>query len=66
MPRGTNHEETGILLKAGVYPVLRMDSGGQWRLDPSCRYRYLVGQRVRVFGTRADYDVLDVKRIEPA
>lgn len=35
MPRGANYEETGILLEAGVYPVLRMDVGGQWRLDPS-------------------------------
>lgn len=66
MPRGSNHKVTGILLEVGVYPVLRMDGGGQWRLDPSCRYRHLVGQRVRVFGTRADFDVLDVKRIEPA
>ncbi|MEC3950176.1 DUF5818 domain-containing protein [Sphingobium sp. HWE2-09] len=66
MARGSHHEETGILLEVGVYPVLRMDGGGQWRLDPSCRYRHMVGQRVRVFGTRADFDVLDVKRIEPA
>jgi len=66
MARGSNHEETGILLEVGVYPVLTMDGGGQWRLDPSCRYRHLVGQRVRVFGTRADFHVLDVKRIEPA
>lgn len=66
MARGSNHEETGILLEFEVYPVLRTDGGGQWRLDPSCRYRHLVGQRVRVFGTRADFDILDVKRIEPA
>jgi hypothetical protein len=66
MSRGADHEETGILLELGVYPVLRMDDGGQWRLDLSCRYRHLIGQTVRVFGTRADFDVLDVKRIEPA
>jgi len=66
MPRGAAHEETGILLDGGVYPILKIDGGGQWRLDPSCRYRHLIGQRVRVFGTRADFDVLDVKRIEPA
>lgn len=66
MPLGAAHEETGILLEVGVYPVLRTEGGGQWRLDPSCRYRHLVGQRVRVFGTRADFDILGVKRIEPA
>ena len=66
MPRGADHEETGILLEDRVYPVLRMNGGGQWRLDPSCRYRHMIGQHVRVFGTRADFDVLDAKRIEPA
>ncbi|MDR7154852.1 hypothetical protein J2W40_001667 [Sphingobium xenophagum] len=66
MSLGAAHEETGILLEVGVYPVLRTEGGGQWRLDPSCRYRHLIGQRVRVFGTRAAFDVLDAKRIEPA
>lgn len=66
MPRGAAHEETGVLLDDGIYPVLRLDGGGQWRLDPNCRYRHLIGQRVRVFGIRADFDLLDAKRIEPA
>ncbi|MEC3910323.1 DUF5818 domain-containing protein [Sphingobium sp. CR2-8] len=66
MPLGAAHEEVGILIGDGVYPVLKIEGGGKWRLDPSCRYRHLIGQRVRVYGTRADFDLLDVKRIEPA
>ncbi|WP_394437583.1 DUF5818 domain-containing protein [Sphingobium naphthae] len=66
MPRGALHEEEGILLDQGIYPVLKIDEGGRWRLDTSCRYRHLVGQRVRVVGVRVDFDMLDVRRVDPA
>jgi hypothetical protein len=43
-----------------------VDDGGEWRLDVSGRYHHLLGRRVRVSGTRSEFDMLDVKRIEPA
>ena len=66
MPRGSQHELTGILLGGELYPLLRVDDGGEWRLDVSGRYHHLLGRRVRVSGTRSESDMLDVKRIEPA
>lgn len=66
MPRGSQHELTGILLGDGLYPVLRVDDGEEWRLDVSGRYHHLLGRWVRVSGTRSEFDMLDVKRIEPA
>ncbi|WP_394440577.1 DUF5818 domain-containing protein [Sphingobium naphthae] len=66
MPRGSQYELTGILLENGLYPVLRMEDGGEWRLDISGRHHHLLGRRVRVSGTRSEFDMLDVKRIEPA
>ena len=64
MPRGTAHTLTGILLENGLYPILRVDDGGEWRLDISGRYRSLLGLRVRVSGTRSGFDMLDVNRID--
>lgn len=66
MPRGTHHDLTGILLDAGPFPVLRVDDGGEWRLDVGRRHRHLLGLRVRVLGKRSDFDMIDVERIEPA
>jgi hypothetical protein len=66
MPRGSKHELTGILLGNGPCPVLRVDDGGEWRLDISGRHHHLLGCRVRVSGTRSEFDMLDVNRIEPA
>jgi hypothetical protein len=43
-----------------------VDDGGEWRLDISGRHHHLLGRRVRVSGTRSEFDMLDVKRIEPA
>jgi len=43
-----------------------MDDGGEWRLDVSGRHRHLLGRKVRVLGTRSEFDMLDVIRIEPA
>ncbi|PHQ63640.1 MAG: hypothetical protein COC10_05110 [Sphingobium sp.] len=66
MPRGTQHELVGVLLAGDVYPILRVDDGGEWRLDVGRRYRHLLGSRVRVRGTRAEFDMLDVEQIGPA
>lgn len=66
MPCGTCHDLTGILLDAGRFPVLRVDDGGEWRLDVGRRYSHLLGHRVRVRGKRSDFDMIDVERIEPA
>nr|WP_256213461.1 DUF5818 domain-containing protein [Sphingobium sp. YR768] len=54
------------MLGDGPYPVLRVDDGGEWRLDISGRHHHLLGRRVRVSGTRSEFDMLDVKCIEPA
>lgn len=66
MPRGTRHELIGILLGGDPYPVLRVADGGEWRLDSPRFCRHLLGHKVRVVGTRSDFDMLDVERIEPA
>lgn len=66
MPRGSSHNLTGILLDGGSFPVLRVDDGGEWRLDVGRRYSHLLGHRVRVLGKRSDFDMIDVERIEPA
>jgi Protein of unknown function (DUF5818) len=59
MPRGTTHTVEGLLLAGGIYPILRTDGGGQWRLDLPRGFRSLIGQRVRVRGTRSGFDMLD-------
>lgn len=66
MPRGTRHTLTGILLSGSLLPVLRVDGGGQWRLDIDGEYRHLLGRRVMVEGVRADFDLLNVSRIAVA
>jgi len=63
MPRGTRHELEGLLLAGHVYPVLRIDGGGQWRLDLPSRYHKLIRRRVRVTGTRSEFDMLDVTTV---
>ncbi|MFP5434374.1 MAG: DUF5818 domain-containing protein [Alphaproteobacteria bacterium] len=66
MPRGTRHELTGILLEGdGLYPVLRVPDGGEWRLEVTKRYRHLLGQRVSVTGVRDGFDLLAVDQITP-
>lgn len=69
VPRGSRHHETGILNDHGQGYALRRDGGGTWRLDVSPDERHvadaLVGKRVRVLGTRADFDLLDVLTLEP-
>lgn len=66
MARGTHHELTGILLESRGLPVLRVDDGGEWRLDIGQRYRDLLGLRVQVTGKRSGFDLLDVERIDRA
>ena len=68
MPMGTRHDETGWLNENDGNWVLRRDEGGRWRLDvgfwTAWRSRKLVGKRVRIVGKRADFDLLNVDRIE--
>jgi len=59
MHRPTRHELEGILLENGLYPILRMPGGGEWRLEILKRHRHL-------FGTRNGFDLLAVDRIELA
>lgn len=65
MPRGTHHDETGLLMREGEFLVLQRDDGGRWRLDVGGRVDVLLGRRVRVQGTRSGFDLLDVRRIDP-
>jgi hypothetical protein len=65
MPRGTQHDETGLLLRDGRFLVLQRDDGGRWRLDADPAALGLLGRRVRVQGTRSGFDLLDVRRIDP-
>jgi hypothetical protein len=65
MPRGTHHDETGLLLREGQWLVLQRDDGGRWRLDAGAKAVALLGRRVRVQGIRSGFDLLDVRRIDP-
>ena len=66
MHRPSRHELTGILLDNGLYPVLRVPDGGEWRLEILKRHKHLLGTRVKVAGTRDGFDLLAVDHIEPA
>jgi hypothetical protein len=66
MPRGSKHDLTGLLLENGVYPILRMPDGGEWRLDVTKSHRHLLGKRVRILGIRDDFDLLSMQKIEPS
>lgn len=67
MSTGSHHELSGVLLRPadGLY-ALETDGGGVWRLDIGLRWgaHRLVGRRVRVSGTRAGFDLLDVERLQ--
>lgn len=67
MPRGSRHDETGLLFEDSGWPglCLQRDAGGVWRLDVGAAAWRLVGRRVRLTGTRTGFDILDVDRIEP-
>lgn len=64
LPRGTRHDVIGLLNGNWPFPNLRVKDGGTWRLHISLRHRHLIGQQVRVIGTRSDFDLLDVQYIE--
>lgn len=64
MPRGSRCDETGWLNDDRGRLILRRDAGGTWQLDAPWRARRLVGQRVRVVGVRADFNVLTALSVE--
>lgn len=66
MPLGSQHDETGLLVREGYWLVLQRDEGGRWRLDANRKAERMLGQRVRIVGIRSSFDLLDVTRIEPA
>jgi hypothetical protein len=66
MPMGSEHDETGRLLREGANLILQRDDGGRWRLDVGRGHAGLLGRRVRVLGTRSGFDWLAVRRIELA
>ncbi|WP_309547047.1 DUF5818 domain-containing protein [Sphingomonas sp. SUN039] len=57
------HTVDGLLLSGSPLPVLRVDGGGEWRLDMASRFYKLIGRRVRVTGTRGDFDLLNVTQV---
>ncbi|CAN5406956.1 hypothetical protein BH11PSE5_BH11PSE5_16960 [soil metagenome] len=63
MSRPTRYELTGVLLEGRVYPVLRVDGGGEWQLDVTKSWRHFLGKRVTVKGARDGFDVLAVDAI---
>lgn len=66
MPRGSLHTETGLLLEEQHWLVLRLDSGGQWRIDLDRHVSGYVGRRVIVEGVRSGFDWLTVRTIRDA
>lgn len=64
MPKGTRHDLEGLLLRdARGYMVLRVDDGGEWRLNANRKTADLIGNRVRVLGVRSGFDILEVTSI---
>ncbi len=68
MPKGQRFTETGLLLRDQFGFVLRVDDGGEWRLEPPLfsRIGRFLGLRVTVVGDRWGFDQLHVRRIESA
>jgi hypothetical protein len=66
MPKGSRHDEQGLLLSDRGRLVLRRDDGGHWRLEADWDAYRMVGQRVRVQGVRCGFDLLDVEQIARA
>lgn len=64
MPRGTRNELTGLLLPDGPTLILRVDGGGEWRLDAPTHAWRLIGRRVSVTGVRDGFDLLGVQRLD--
>lgn len=60
MSRTTRHELTGVILEGGIYPVLRVDGGGEWQLDIAKSWRHFLGKRVTVKGAREGFNILAV------
>lgn len=65
MPMWTPQDECGLLLEHAGQPVLQRDDGGTWRLEFNRRYRHFLGRRVRVTGSRDEFDLIAVKAIVP-
>lgn len=65
MPLGTVHQVTGMLRESRDGLLLEVAGGGTWRLDAGWRARRLLGMRVRITGTRDEFDLLAVQKIEP-
>lgn len=65
MPRGERIRLTGLLLADGRQHVLRMDDGGEWRLETARAWTQLLGKRVSVTGARDGFDLVAVARIDP-
>jgi hypothetical protein len=68
MPLGSCHALTGLLLEDGDRApfVLRLDDGGEWRLDVAQSASRYLGLRVRVEGTRSGFNLIDVLKVERA
>lgn len=66
MRRGERLALTGLLLADGGQLILRMDDGGEWRLEATRSWPALRGKRVSVTGTRDGFDLIAVARIDPA
>ncbi|MCB4860365.1 MAG: DUF5818 domain-containing protein [Sphingobium sp.] len=65
MPLGSHHQEAGLLLRGPRGLVLKLDDGGEWRLDAPRSAEHHIGQRVHIEGTRDGFDLLAVERIAP-
>lgn len=66
MSKGSMYDLTGVLMRGDRGLVLVMAGGGAWRLDPPllCRTERMLGQRVRVIGTRSGFDLIDARTID--
>ena len=63
MPIGSRYRLEGQLSNAPRGLLVQVDDGGVWALDADPDAKALVGQRVKVEGTRSGFDRIDVEWI---
>lgn len=63
MPVSQPIRETGFLVDSAQGPLLKVSGGGMWRIEPSRAVNRLIGEHVKVEGTRAGFNDLACERI---
>lgn len=63
MPVSEPIHETGLLVDSALGPLLKVQGGGSWQIEPSRAVNRLIGERVTVEGTRSGFNDVACQRI---